>query len=135
MLALFTGLMSATALVSIATPLTLPSIVERVEPQEAELTSTSSIRSYIEAEAVKVGVDKNLAVMIAECESGFVPQQSQIVNAKGERENSWGVWQIHLPDHPQVTREQAMDIKFSTEYSLDLLKKGQATLWSCYKNK
>ena len=119
----------ATASVLVTTPTLL--VTERVIEPKAELTSTSSIKSFIEAEARKAGVDEKLAVRLVKCESGFVPQQSQIVK-NGVREDSWGVWQIHLPSHPQVTREKAMDIEFSTGYSLDLIKKGKASLWSCY---
>lgn len=127
-----------TAQVSTTTPQTIvreiePILVQRVEAQTVELNSTSTVRSYVEQEAIAIGVDPNLAISIVKCESGFIPQQSQILTEEGEREDSWGIWQIHLPDHPTVTREKAMDVEFSTKYSLDLIKKGEANLWSCYK--
>lgn len=134
MFGLITGLLIATAPVP---PTILPTITPKVtvqeveKRQEAELNSTSTVRSYIEEEAIKIGVDPKLATSIVNCESNFVPQQSKIVK-DGIREDSWGVWQISLPHNPEVTREQAMDIKFSTSWALDKLKKGKASLWSCY---
>jgi hypothetical protein len=129
----FATLLLATASVTTTTVLpTMPIVIEqRVEEPKAELNSTSTVRSYIEEEAIKKGVDPKLATSISDCESGFVPQQSKHLTKTGEREDSWGVWQINLPHHPNVTREQAMDVRFSTEYSLELIKKGKAHLWSC----
>lgn len=129
----FTTLLLATASVSLNTPLPTPSvIVQSFEEPKAELNSTSTIKSYIEEEAIKKDVDPKLATSISHCESGFIPRQSDIIH-KGIRENSWGVWQINLSHNPEVTREQAMDIKWSTEWSLTKIKQGRAYLWSCYK--
>lgn len=127
-----------TAQVSTTTPQKIieaiePIIAQRVEAQEAEPNSTSTVRTYVEQEALKVGVSPKLASSIVQCESGFIPQQSQILTKTGEKEDSWGIWQIHLPDHPTMNREKAMDVKISTAYSLELIKKGEAHLWSCYK--
>ena len=35
---------------------------------------------------------------------------------RGEREQSYGISQIHLPDHPSVTLKQAQDPAFSAEF-------------------
>lgn len=52
------------------------------------------------------------------CESGYKNIQSNVVK-NGVREDSWGVVQIHLPSHPQITREQALDIEFSVKFMSD----------------
>jgi len=136
MLGILTGLLIT---VTAPVPPTILPITPRVEAmqqveikQEAELTSTSTVRSYIEAEAEKIGVDPKLATSIVKCESGFVPQQSKILTKEGTIEESFGVWQINLPHNPEVSKEQAMDIKWSTAWSLEKLKNGKASLWSCY---
>lgn len=122
-----------TASVNMITPLPAQAIVQSISQPKAESNSTSTIKSYIEEEAIKKGVDPKLATSISNCESGFIPRQSDCVTKEGKREDSWGVWQINLQHNPEVTREQAMDIKWSTEWSLNKLKQGKASLWSCYK--
>lgn len=52
------------------------------------------------------------------CESGYKNIQSNVVK-KGIRENSWGVSQIHLGYHPQVSLEQALDPEFSIKFMSD----------------
>lgn len=51
----------------------------------------------------------------------------------GDQERSFGLSQIHLPDHPNVTYEQAIDADFALEFMADKLSKGQARIWYCYK--
>lgn len=50
----------------------------------------------------------------------------------GEREKSFGLSQIHLPDH-DVTYEQATDPEFAIDYMAKHFAEGKASLWSCYK--
>jgi len=52
---------------------------------------------------------------------------------KGEREKSYGISQIHLPSHPNVTLEQATDTEFSVEFMAKAFSKGKQGMWSCYK--
>ena len=49
----------------------------------------------------------------------------------GDRELSYGLVQIHLPSHPTVTYEQAID----PEFSIHFLAKGlvDGVSWSCNK--
>jgi len=101
--------------------------------QEYDFTSTSSVREFIRNEAVKKEIDPDVVEKIVLCESGFVPQQSNYYH-EGERENSWGIWQFNLPSWKEMTREQAMDIPYSTEKALELIKEGKINLWSCAKN-
>lgn len=51
----------------------------------------------------------------------------------GERERSYGLVQIHLPDHPEVSYEQATDPEFSIEFMAKKFSQGRAYEWSCYK--
>ena len=50
------------------------------------------------------------------CESHNWNVQSNIINSKGQRELSFGVAQIHLPSHPNITREQALDVEWSIRW-------------------
>lgn len=60
-----------------------------------------------------------------------VDLQSRIINKKGIREDSWGLAQIHLPSHPNITKEQATDPDFALNYIAEHL--GRDDNWSCYK--
>lgn len=51
---------------------------------------------------------------------------------KGEREMSYGLVQIHLPDHKNISYEQATDPAFSIDYLAEQLSLGHGSQWSCY---
>lgn len=51
-----------------------------------------------------------------ECQNRNI--QSNIVK-NGIRENSWGLSQIHIPSHPQVSIEQALDPEFAIKFMSD----------------
>jgi len=73
------------------------------------------------------GVSAGLMRQIIQCESSFNP------NAIGDGGYSFGLVQIHLPSHPDVTKEQALDPEFATTFLADKLSKGQGYLWTCYR--
>jgi hypothetical protein len=50
----------------------------------------------------------------------------------GSREQSYGLVQIHLPDHDDITYEQAIDPDFSVNYLAKNLHEGHGEMWSCY---
>lgn len=69
------------------------------------------------------------------CESGFRNRQSEIPDPRGPNgyEDSWGIAQIHLPDHPNVTRAQALDPAWAAEWAAEQFAAGNAHLWTCYR--
>lgn len=50
----------------------------------------------------------------------------------GDREQSFGLVQIHLPAHPHVSYNQAVDPEFSIEFLARNIAAGKASMWSCY---
>ncbi len=61
--------------------------------------------------------------------------QSLCPNKKdGGRELSFGLVQIHLPDHPEVTLEQATDAQFSVDFLIQALKEGRGNQWTSYRS-
>ena len=50
----------------------------------------------------------------------------------GEREQSYGLAQIHLPDHPEVTIEQATNPDFAIEFMAKNMSLGRKW-WYCDK--
>jgi hypothetical protein len=72
-----------------------------------------------------------------ECESaGWQNIQSMVPDAAGPngREDSWGVVQIHLPDHREITKAQALDAAWALDWAANAFKRGEAGMWTCYRS-
>ena len=50
----------------------------------------------------------------------------------GDREQSYGLVQIHLPAHPYVTEEEAVNPEFAVNFLAEGIANGKAGWWSCY---
>jgi hypothetical protein len=50
----------------------------------------------------------------------------------GDREQSYGLVQIHLPAHPTITKEQAIDPEFAVDFMAKNIKTNP-NMWTCYK--
>ena len=53
---------------------------------------------------------------------------------RGQREQSFGLVQIHLPAHPNVKMEQAVDPEFAIDFLAKNLAQGRGAMWSCYNS-
>jgi len=51
------------------------------------------------------------------------------------QELSFGVAQIHLPSHPTITKEQAINPLFSLNWMAEQWSQGNQWMWSCYNQK
>lgn len=51
----------------------------------------------------------------------------------GVREDSWGGWQIHLPDHPDISKQEAQDFEWATNWAAEEWVAGRAHEWTCYR--
>lgn len=103
-----------------------------------------TIPSLIDKYSQKYGVPYKEIHTIIACETGntFNPEIQSRVRynfsstkrgiVKGERERSYGLAQIHLPDHPYVSIEQAKDPEFAIEFMAKSLSKGK-NIWYCGK--
>lgn len=97
-------------------------------------TTSSTLPEQIVRYANIYNVSATTMTDIIECESGGDPNiQSFVIDKKGKREDSWGLVQIHLPDHPEVTKEQATDADFSLDFLAYHLSTGQGSMWSCFR--
>src|SRR3990167_2993605 len=53
----------------------------------------------------KYGVSKDIMLKVLSCENReFDPELQSRIIKHGVREDSWGLAQIHLPDHPTITK-------------------------------
>lgn len=97
-----------------------------------------NLNDYIKTQAEANGVNYSHFYATLNCESeGFrdVAMQSRIPNASGPNgyEDSWGVAQIHLPDHPDITRAEAQDPIFAISWAAKEFAAGRATEWTEYR--
>jgi hypothetical protein len=101
------------------------------------------LKRLVAKTASDYGVSFALMNSIIECESGYVSTiQSHYRYTKdrphegvvaGQREQSFGLVQIHLPAHPGVSYQEAIDPQFAIEFLASGLAQGQHNMWSCYR--
>lgn len=87
-----------------------------LEPTLQDLASTT---------AAKYGVDPVAIQAVMGCESHWN------IAAVGDFGTSFGLSQIHLPAHPDITKAEALDPIFSMNYMAQEFAKGKANLWTC----
>lgn len=87
---------------------------------------------YNYAEVYKVNPKTMIKIINCENREWDTKLQSRIKNNKGQREDSWGLSQIHLPSHP-VSKEQATDPDFALDFMAKNLSKGKGNMWTCFK--
>ena len=101
-------------------------------------------REIVSVKSKEYGVSEGLMVDVISCEnvSWDTTLQSKIKYnfndprrgiVFGEREKSYGLVQIHLPDHPYVSYEQATDPEFSIDFMAKNIAEGRLSWWSCAK--
>ncbi len=90
------------------------------------IPAAQAVKAYVEAQAMKYGVNPNLAIWIVKHESQFNPR------AKGDGEASRGLWQISKIYHPEVSDAVAFNVASSTDWSLGRIRAGKAREWSTY---
>jgi len=85
-----------------------------------------SVKEY----AIYLAVHENLNVgeflATIACESRFNK------DAIGDSGNSYGIAQIHLPSHPYISKEQALNPFFALNWMSNEWSKGNAKIWSCW---
>lgn len=89
--------------------------------------SPFQVKAYVQRQAVKRGVDPQVALWIVKHESSFNPR------AKGDGEASRGLWQISRIYHPEVSDAEAFNVVASTEWSLRRIRSGKVGEWSSYR--
>lgn len=117
--------------------------VSRETPKVQATGSKAEYLGIVQEKAVVYGVSASLMIAIIDCEnrswtanlqSGHYykkdrPKQGLVT---GQREQSFGLVQIHLPDHPSISYEQATNPTFSIEFLARELSLNRGRQWSCY---
>lgn len=92
----------------------------------AASAATTSAADLIKKDATKYGVDEDELYQTLQCESGL---HDDHVGLAGEL----GVAQIYLPAHPDITKAQALDERFSIDFAARSFATGYAHWWTCYR--
>lgn len=90
-----------------------------------DFTSTTTTAAYIRLEAQKWHVEGDYLLKTLECESGLNP------NAVGDNGTSFGIAQIHLSAHPDISKTQALDPEFAVDYAAQQFALGHSSMWTC----
>jgi hypothetical protein len=88
--------------------------------------SSSSIKSWVDSESLKYGINPDLSNCLVGHESQWVPSK------KGDDGNSRGLWQVSNIWHHEVSNAVAFDVRSSTDWSLAWIKKGHVRQWSTF---
>ena len=86
-----------------------------------------TIAGYIAEYSAEFGVASSTLNAVIKCESGGDK------NAVGDFGTSFGLVQIHLPSHPELTKDQAFDPAFSIRYLAKKISIGHGYLWTCFR--
>lgn len=120
----FTGFAACASLISErAKKFTIPA-ENTTTPAE---TATPTIPEIIKCAAQKFGVDPDLALAVAKCESGLNPK-ARNVNKTGSVDR--GLYQINDFYHKDVSDAQADDPVFAAEWFCKAVKDGHLSWWS-----
>ena len=86
-----------------------------------------SIPQIVEYFANQYQVSAEIMLSTMRCESKLK------TNAVGDNGESFGISQINLPSHPEVTKEQAQNPVFASEFMAKEYSRGNAKIWTCYR--
>ena len=107
--------------------------------------TTDRVNEIYKEAAQRYGVSESQMLTTMRCEShGGVHDIQSMQRYKfsdpkrgiyaGEQEKSFGASQIHLPDHPNVTKEQAIDPYFAAEFMAKAFAQGKQSWWTCWRD-
>lgn len=88
--------------------------------------STTTAEDIITSYAIHYGISAQPLIDTLRCESNF---DASVVGDKG---TSFGVAQLHLPAHPDITKKQALDPLWSINWAAQQFAQGHQHLWSCF---
>lgn len=123
-------------------PVTVPE-PPKVEEPIVEQPKVISIDDLIINSAHKYGVNPKTMRAVIDCETGgtFDPKlQSFIIDKDGNREESYGLAQFHLParnikpDGSVITYEDATDPEIALDAMAWHMSEGRSRMWTCYRD-
>lgn len=105
------------------------------KPVELRRGETPELLEHLFAEAEKYGANAEQMRQTISCESAYwqTDIQSWHRYPDGSREQSFGLAQIHLPDHPQVSYEEAIDPLYAITFMAQHFGENNGRIWTCHR--
>lgn len=95
--------------------------------------ASSSIKAYIDAQALRNGLNPDLLDCLALHESNWdASRVGDVGNKNGE---SYGLFQIEVAQHPDITQAEALNYEDATAWTINEILKGHISWWSVYSQK
>ena len=101
----------------------------KIKKKKKEYTK-EEIKEIISQIAIQYGVAPQLAIRVAECESGLNPDAVN-VNPKGSKDRGLFQWNDYW--HPEISDECTFDVRCSTEAFCKTVKEGHLNWWNASK--
>jgi len=101
-----------------------------LKSQLSTASTKKTVEQIIRYVAKEEGVDPDLAVRVADCESKLSPSAVN-VNTDGSRDR--GLFQINNKWHPEIDDATAFDIVLSTRFFCKAFKAGHLAWWTATK--
>jgi len=114
-------------LIGVLLALSHPLPAEAKEIVPVPIPEERTVPELIKFYSSKYNVDEEVVTNVIKCESNFLE------DAIGDYGTSYGLSQIHLPAHPDITKEQALDKEFAIEFMAKEMSQGNSWMWSCWK--
>lgn len=96
---------------------------------DAVVCEDENAEAIIRKVAKEYGVSEEKMLALAKCESQL---GQMMVGDTNLPKPSYGLFQINLYFHPNITKEQAMDYEWSAKWTAEQIKAGRGNLWSCW---
>lgn len=109
-----------------------------VVPEKSTYLTLEEVKTLTKKYADKYHIEYNSFLQTILCEAPRVGAefdpfgQSENFSKDGSRELSFGLPQIHLPSHPEITKDEAQDADWSIEWSAQQFSKGKQNMWTCW---
>ncbi len=107
-----------------------PEVLTILPKVEAQVMTPADWQVFASTTAQEAHINAEHLVAVIRCESNF------IATSTGDFMNgdptSFGIVQIHLPAHPDITKEQALDPYFAIPWMVHEWDKDREGEWSCY---
>jgi len=98
-----------------------------IKKNDGSIPAAGINEAIIRKVAIQEGVDPDLAVCVAKCESSF-NEKAVHVNTDGSRDR--GLFQINDKCHPDVSDEEAFNPIFAAEFFCKAFKAGNLSWWN-----
>ena len=96
-----------------------PVLIGEVESESQAVSSLPPSAEIVKSVASKYDMDWRILWAVCKVESNCNSDRI------GDSGNSYGAFQINLPSHPNITKEQAFDFKWSADWTAKRLKNNE----------